>query len=84
MNLLTWFHCSRQHVFSSPGDLLRDAILCEVVIHVMPDFSRRVYVSKIDAPPDVIAKIVESIVRSGVDLGAQHGITIQFQPGPVK
>lgn len=72
------------HLRASPGNLLTQDILCEVVIHVMPDFSRRIYVSKLDTTPDVLAKIVESIVRSGVDLGAQHGITIQFQPGPVK
>ena len=69
---------------SSPGELRGPGPLGEVVIHVMPDFSRRVYVSKLDTTPDVLAKIVESIVRSGVDLGAQHGITITFQPGPVK
>lgn len=65
-------------------NLLAQDLLCEIVVHVLPDFSRRVYVSKVTAPPDVIAKLVESVIRAGVDLGQQHGITVNFQPGPVK
>lgn len=63
-------------------NLLGPDILCEVVIHVMPDFSRRIYVSKLDTDLGTLAKVVESIIRSGMDLGQQHGITVQL--GPVR
>ena len=67
---------------AAEGNLLGSDILCEVTIHILSDFTRRVYVSKIQAPPAVLAKIVESVVRTGVDIGAQHGITVQSQAGP--
>src|SRR3990167_596165 len=64
---------------AAEGNLLGSDILCEVTIHILSDFTRRVYVSKIQAPPAVLAKIVESVVRTGVDIGAQHGITVQYK-----
>ena len=68
-------------IFDSPGDLLRDELSVEIVIHILPDFTRKVYVSKFTAPnPAFIAKVVESVVRTGMDIGQQHGIQIQFMP----
>lgn len=61
-------------------NLLGPDILAEIVIHIGQDFSRHVYVSKLDTTAAIMAKIVESVVRAGVDLGAQHGITVQFTP----
>lgn len=78
MRFLSYLTCVRGAVLRS-NNLLGPDILCEIVIHVCPDFSRRVYVSKLDAPVDTIAKIAQSVVQSGVDLAAQHGITIQYQ-----
>ena len=65
-------------------NLLSDDVLAEVIVHVMPDFSRKLYVSKLDTKPEVLARIVESVIRAGIDFGAAHGITIQFQTPPPK
>ncbi len=63
-------------------DLLGPEILCEITIHVMPDFGRQVYVSKLDTNQQTIAKIVEAIIQTGIEIGQRHGVTIQFGPPP--
>lgn len=65
-------------------DLLRDELLVEVVIHVLPDWTRKIYVSKFESTPQNVAKLVEGLIRSAMDIGQQHGVTVQFgpQPGP--
>lgn len=61
-------------------DLLGPDILCEVTIHVMRDFSRQVYVSKVETDQQTIARIVEAIIQSGIEIGQRHGVTVQFGP----
>ena len=67
----------------TPANLLGPDIIAEVCIHVLPDFSRKVYASKFLGSQEQMAKIVQNVVATGFDLGQQHGITIQFnQPPP--
>lgn len=74
---LVWL---RETLWPAHGNLLGPDVLAEVTIHIMTDFSRKVYVSKLAAPPAVLAKIVESVVRTGEDIGRQHGISLVFAP----
>lgn len=59
-------------------DLLRQPFKAEVLIHIMDNFERRCYVTKPELPQHEIAKVVESVTRSGIDLGVQHGIQLQL------
>ncbi len=80
---LGWLRRLARLVWPPMSNLLHEDVLCEIVIHVMPDFTRKVYVSKFMASPQTMARVVESIVRTGVDVGAQHGIQVQFAPPTV-
>ena len=63
-------------------NLLGPDLVCAVSIDFLATGDRRVYCSKFTGPAPEFAKIVEGIVRAGVELGAQHGVTISFQPQP--
>lgn len=59
-------------------NLLSQPFKAEVLVHIMEDFTRKIYVTKPEGPAHETAKVVESVVRSGIDLGAQHGIQLQL------
>ena len=63
-------------------NLLGPDLICSIAIDVLPELSRKVYCTKWTGPPQDFAKIVQSVIQAGVDLGAQHGVTISFQPQP--
>lgn len=44
----------------------------------MENFDRKVYLTKVESDQAGLAKIVESVTRSGIDIGAQHGIQLQL------
>lgn len=64
--------------FFATRNLLTTDTFAEINIHVLPDFSRKVYVSKLQGDPQSLAKVVESIVRAGTDIGAQHGVSLNL------
>ena len=60
-------------------DLLRQSLVAEVVVHILPDGARKVYATKlITLQPPQIAKVIESTMAGAMDLGAQHGITVHL------
>jgi hypothetical protein len=63
--------------FKRPANLLREDLVCEVVIHIRPDGATRMYVSKIDAGPKMVADLAQIIIRSGLDFARQHGVHIK-------
>ena len=79
---MTWPAWLRLTPSATRCNLLGPDLRAEVVIHVAEDWSRKVYVSKLVGTPQDLARVVESIVRAGVDLGTQHGIKIEFSPTP--
>ena len=64
-------------------DLLRQSIMAQVDIHIMPDLTRKTYASKlVGLPTPTIAKVVESVIAAGMDLGVQHGIQVHVCSRP--
>ena len=61
-------------------DLLAPALLGEVVIHVKADGERLVYTSKMEASPEELVKVIQSVIEAGFDLAKQYNIQINMKP----
>jgi hypothetical protein len=60
-----------------PANLLREDLVAEIIIHVRPDGATRMFVSKVDAGPKLVADLAQIIIRSGLDFARQHGVSIK-------
>ena len=61
-------------------NLLAPALLGEVIIHVKADGERLVYTGKMEASPEEIVKVIQSVIEAGFDLAKQYNIQINMKP----